>query len=116
MEKSLTSENAIFASFLFLPHAVRVLSAWLLAPKSLLAMIPAGGAMAIIGDATPAQFYEFFLQVALASVAASSAVLVLELMRLCEIDVYPKDAGLISWWTVMFGGILASIINSLGSS
>jgi hypothetical protein len=41
-EISLTNENAIFASFLFLPHAVRVLSAWLLGPKSLIAMIPAG--------------------------------------------------------------------------
>ena len=40
LEISLTSENAIFASLLFLPHAVRVLSAWLLGPKSLIAMIP----------------------------------------------------------------------------
>ena len=116
LEISLTSENAIFASFLFLPHAVRVLSAWLLGPKSLLAMIPAGVAMALMGDATPTHGYELFLQVTLASFAASSAVLAFELMRFCKIDAYPKDTGLISWRTVLFGGILASIINSLGSS
>ena len=55
LEISLTSDNAIFASFLFLPHAVRVLSAWLLGPKSLLAMIPAGVAVSLMGDPTPAQ-------------------------------------------------------------
>ena len=116
LEISLTSENAIFASFLFLPHAVRVLSAWLLGPKSLLAMIPAGVAVALIGDATPQQGYELFLHVTLAVFAASSAVLAFEAMRFCKIDVYPKDTGLISWRTVLFGGVLASIINSLGSS
>ena len=116
LEISLTSENAIFASFLFLPHAVRVLSAWLLGPKSLLAMMPAGVAMALIGDATPAHGYELLLQVVLAAFAASSAVLAFELMRFCKIDVYPKGNGLISWRTVLFGGVLASIINSLGSS
>lgn len=116
LEISLTSENAIFASFLFLPHAVRVLSAWLLGPKSLLAMIPAGVAVSLMGDATPAQGYDLMLQVILATFAASSAVIAFELMKFCRIDVYPKDTGLISWRTVLFGGVLASIINSLGSS
>ena len=53
LEISLTSDNAIFASFLFLPHAVRVLSEWLLVPKSLLAMITAGVAVSLMDDATP---------------------------------------------------------------
>ena len=116
LEISLTSENAIFASFLFLPHAVRVLSAWLVGPKSLLAMIPAGVAVSLMGDATPAQGYDLLLQVILSAFAASSAVIAFELMRFCKIDVYPKGPGLISWRTVLFGGVFASIINSLGSS
>ena len=116
LEVSLTSENAIFASFFFLPHAVRVLSAWLLGPKSLLAMIPAGVAVSLVGDATPPQGYELLEQLVLAAFAASSAVIAFEFMRLCKIDVYPKDTGLISWRTVLFGGVFASIINSLGSS
>ena len=116
MEISLTSENAIFASFLFLPHAIRVLSAWLLGPKSLIAMIPAGVAVSLISGTSPPQGYELLLEVILATFAASSAVMAFEFMRLCKIDAYPKDDGVVSWRTVMFGGVLASIINSLGST
>jgi len=116
IEISLTSENAIFASLLFLPHAVRVLSAWLLGPKSLIAMIPAGVAVSLIGGASPPQGYEFLLEVMIATFAASSAVIAFEFMRICKIDAYPKDEGIVSWRTVLFGGALASIINSLGST
>ena len=116
LEISLTSENAIFASFLFLPHAVRVLSAWLLGPKSLIAMIPAGVAVSLIGGASPSQGYELIQEVILATFAASSAVMAFELMRFCKIDAYPKDEGIVSWRTILFGGVLASIINSLGST
>ena len=116
MEISLTSENAIFASFLFLPHAIRVLSAWLLGPKSLIAIIPAGVAVSLISGTSPPQGYELLLEVILATFAASSAVMAFEFMRLCKIDAYPKDDGVVSWRTVMFGGVLASIINSLGST
>ena len=115
-EISLTNENAIFASFLFLPHAVRVLSAWLLGPKSLIAMIPAGVAVSLISGTSPPQGYELLLEVILATFAASSAVMAFEFMRLCKVDAYPKDDGVVSWRTVMFGGVLASIINSLGST
>jgi len=115
-EISLTNENAIFASFLFLPHAVRVLSAWLLGPKSLIAMIPAGIAVSLIGGSSPPQGYELLLELTLATFAASSAVMAFEFMRFCKIDAYPKDNGIVSWRTVMFGGVLASIINSLGST
>ena len=116
LELSLTNENAIFASFLFLPHAVRVLSAWLLGPKSLIAMIPAGVAVSLIGGASPSQGYELIQEVILATFSASSAVMAFEFMRFCKIDAYPKDEGIVSWRTILFGGVLASIINSLGSS
>ena len=116
LEISFTNENAIFASFLFLPHAVRVLSAWLLGPKSLIAMIPAGVAVSLIGGASPSQGYELIQEVILATFSASSAVMAFELMRFCKIDAYPKDKGIVSWRTVLFGGVLASIINSLGST
>ena len=116
LELSLTNENAIFASFLFLPHAVRVLSAWLLGPKSLIAMIPASVAVSLIGGASPSQGYELIQEVILATFSASSAVMAFELMRFCKIDAYPKDEGIVSWRTILFGGVLASIINSLGST
>ena len=116
LEISLTNENAIFASFLFLPHAVRVLSAWLLGPKSLIAMIPAGVAVSLIGGASPSQGYDLIQVVILSTFSASSAVMAFELMRFCKIDAYPKDEGIVSWRTILFGGVLASIINSLGST
>ena len=116
LELSLTNENAIFASFLFLPHAVRVLSAWLLGPKSLIAMIPAGVAVSLIGGASPSQGYALIQEVILATFSASSAVMAFELMRFCKIDAYPKGEGIVSWRTILFGGVLASIINSLGST
>ena len=116
LEISLTNENAIFASFLFLPHAVRVLSAWLLGPKSLIAMIPASVAVSLIGGASPSQGYELIQVVILSTFSASSAVMAFELMRFCKIDAYPKDEGIVSWRTILFGGVLASIINSLGST
>ena len=103
MEISLTSENAIFASLLFLPHSVRVLSAWLLGSKSLIAMIPAGVAVSLIGGASPSQGYELIQEIILATFAASSAVMAFEFMRLCKIDAYPKDDGIVSWRTVLFG-------------
>ena len=116
IEISLTSENAIFASFLYLPHVVRVLSAWLLGPKSLIAMIPAGVALSLIDGASPPDGYELLLEVMILTFSASSAVIAFEFMRFCKIDAYPKDEGIVSWRTVLFGGVLASIFNSLGST
>ena len=116
LELSLTNENAIFASLLFLPHAVRVLSAWLLGPKSLIAMIPATIATSLITDTTAHTEYELLSHVLIPVFSACSAVIAFEFMRFCKIDAYPKDNGVTSWRTVLFGGVLASIINSLGSS
>ena len=116
IELRLSSENAIFASFLFLPHAVRVLSAWLLGPKSLLAIIPAGIIIMLITSNHDYFGGEFLTQLLTYSFADCSAVLAFEFMRLCKIDAYPKKVGIISWRTVLFGGILASVINSIGST
>ena len=72
--------------------------------------------MSLMGDTSPLQGYDLLLQIILAAFAASSAVIAFELKRFCRIDVYPKDTGLIGWRPVLFGGVFASIINSLGSS
>ena len=115
-EMSVTSGNATFASLLFLPHAVRVLSAWLLGPKSLIAMIPAAIATSLITDTAAHIEYELLSHVLIPVFSACSAVIAFEFMRFCNIDAYPKETGIISWRTVLFGGVLASIINSLGST
>ncbi|MDC0563838.1 hypothetical protein OAP51_03435 [Alphaproteobacteria bacterium] len=117
IELSLFGKNTVFASFLFLPHAVRVLSAWLLGPKSLLAIIPAGIAVSwLSGNLHGYLGEEFSTQVLIYIFADCSAVVAFEFMRLCKIDAYPKTIGVISWRTVLFGGILASVINSIGST
>lgn len=116
LEISVTSGNAAFASLLFLPHAVRVLSAWLLGPKSLIAMIPATIATSLISDAMPHAGYEFLAHIIMPTFSACAAVMAFEFMRFCKIDAYPKDEGIVSWRTIFFGGVLASIINSLGST
>lgn len=117
IELSLFGENTVFASFLFLPHAVRVLSAWLLGPKSLLAILPAGLAVTwATGNLYGYLGEEFLTQLLIFIFADCSAVLAFEFMRLCKIDAYPRKIGVISWRTVLFGGILASVINSIGST
>ena len=117
IELRLSSENAVFASFLFLPHAVRVLSAWLLGPKSLIAILPAGLVVTFVSGNLHGYLGEdFSTQLLVYLFADCSAVLAFEFMRLCNIDAYPKKIGVISWRTVLFGGILASVINSVGST
>ena len=86
IELRLSSENAVFASFLFLPHAVRVLSAWLLGPKSLLAIIPAGIIITLITSNHDYFMGEFLTQLLTYLFADCSAVLAFEFMRLCKID------------------------------
>jgi hypothetical protein len=73
-------------------------------------------AVSLIGGASPSQGYELIQEVLLATFAASSAVMAFELMRFCKIDAYPKGEGIVSWRTILFGGVLASVINSLGST
>jgi len=41
VEVRFTGNMSLIGSLIFLPHAVRVLSAWLLGPKALFALIPA---------------------------------------------------------------------------
>ena len=41
IETMMVKRNVAFVSLLYLPHAVRVLGAWMVGPKSVLALIPA---------------------------------------------------------------------------
>tara|TARA_B100001057_G_scaffold424422_2_gene447190 strand:+ start:168 stop:758 length:591 start_codon:yes stop_codon:yes gene_type:complete len=116
LELALTNENTAFASLLFLPHAVRVIAAWLIGPKSLFGIIPAGLAVTFFIEPPSTGGHELFLKLAASIYASSSAVLAFEFMKFCRIDVYPKDGVSIDWRTVFFAGVFASIINSLGST
>ncbi len=41
IETIMVERNVALVSLLYLPHAVRVLAAWMVGPKSILALIPA---------------------------------------------------------------------------
>ena len=115
VETMVVERNAALVSLLYLPHAVRVLGAWMVGPKSILALIPAsicGYFFAMRPDTgafTPADFI-------IPMIGALCAPVAFELMRFVRIDVYPKLTGVISWRTLVFAGLLSSIINSFFST
>ena len=114
IETMMVERNVAVVSLLYLPHAVRVLGAWMVGPKSVLALIPASICVYFAtrpdtGPLTPADFV-------IPMVGALCAPVALELMRFVQIDVYPKSTGVISWRTLVFAGLLSSIINSFFST
>ena len=104
---------SLIGSLIFLPHAVRVLSAWLLGPKSLFALVPAELLMHQFYASTEYQQGFTFL---IPLFSSFSAVFAFELMRLMKLDVYPKMEGIIGWRSVMFAGALASVFNSISGA
>ena len=115
IEAMMVEHNVALVSLLYLPHAVRVLGAWMVGPKSILALIPASicGYFFIMrpdtGAFTPADFI-------IPIIGALCAPVAFELMRFVRIDVYPKSTGVISWRTLVFAGLFSSIINSFFST
>jgi hypothetical protein len=103
--------HGIVASYLFLPHAVRVLGAWLYGPKVIFPLF----AIALLChlqlvDKSILEFsYGDFIAVVGGVICAP---VTFELMKLMRIDIYPKDEGIISWRTLIFVGVVSSVINS----
>ena len=114
IETMMVKRNVTFVSLLYLPHAVRVLGAWMVGPKSILALIPASLCVYCVTrpDTVPLTQADFIIPM----VGALCAPVAFELMRVVRIDVYPKSTGVISWRTLVFAGLLSSIINSFFST
>ena len=114
IETMMIERNVALVSLLYLPHAVRVLGAWMVGPKSILALVPASISLYFVArpDTGPLTQADFIIPM----VGALCAPLAFELMRIVRIDVYPKSTGVISWRTLVFAGFLSSIINSLFST
>ena len=115
IEAMMIKHNVALVSLLYLPHAVRVLGAWMVGPKSTLALIPASicGYFITMRPETGAFATADFI---IPMIGALCAPVAFELMRFVRIDVYPKSTGLISWRTLVFAGFLSSIINSFFST
>jgi hypothetical protein len=114
IETIMVERNVAVVSLLYLPHAVRVLGAWMVGPKSILALIPASIFVYFVTrpDTGPLTQADFIIPM----VGALCAPVAFELMRFVRIDVYPKSTGVISWRTLVFAGLLSSIINSFFST
>jgi len=115
IEAMMIKHNVALVSLLYLPHAVRVLGAWMVGPKSILALIPASicGYFITMRPETGAFATADFI---IPMIGALCAPVAFELMRFVRIDVYPKSTGVISWRTLVFAGFLSSIINSFFST
>ena len=101
------------ASVLFLPHAVRVLSVWLIGPKAFFALFPAS---LFISFLFLRHEYDTFTLFLITLCGASSAVISFEFLRFMNLNVYPKNTASINWRLLVFAGCLASFINSLGGT
>ena len=101
------------ASVLFLPHAVRVLSVWLLGPKAFFALFPASlfvSCLFLRHDYDPGTLFLIALW------GSASTVIAFEFLRLMNLDIYPKSAACINWRSLVFAGCLASFFNSVGGT
>ena len=114
IETMLVERNVAVVSLLYLPHAVRVLGAWMVGPKSILALIPASIIVYFVTrpDTGPSTKADIIIPM----IGALCAPVAFELMRVFRIDVYPKSTGVISWRTLVFAGLFSSIINSFFST
>ena len=101
------------ASVLFLPHAVRVLSVWLIGPKAFFALFPAS---LLISFLFLRHEYDAFTLLLITLWGASSAVISFEFLRFMNLNVYPKNTASINWRLLVLAGCLASFINCLGGT
>ena len=108
LEASVFGNLSGIASILFLPHAVRVLSAWLLGPKVLFALIPAE----IIAHSIWGLEFSFPVSVLIPVFSAISPVVGFETLRLLGYNIYPNSFTLPNWKGVIIAGMIASLFNS----
>ena len=115
IETNLFGPLTAYASFLFIPHAVRVLGSWLLGPKALFALIPAE-VIVTFAFFNPLAEHISAVTIVVPIVAASTAVAAFEFMKFMKIDVYPNVNSSPNWRGVVFAGVLASLVNSISGT
>ncbi|WP_138466928.1 hypothetical protein [Poseidonocella sp. HB161398] len=105
-----------YASLLYLPHGVRVLSAWLLGWRAFLPLCAGGFLSEVLF--TPAEFSSVTDPVILVSIAigGSAAILSFELLRLLGLNLYAGRDARVHWRWLLVAGIMASLLNSGGQA
>ncbi|MGR3621479.1 hypothetical protein [Pseudophaeobacter sp.] len=98
------------ASLLFLPHGVRVLAAWLLGWRSLLALLPGVVTVFVyvagIGAFVPSR-------IAAIVIAVTVPAAVFHLLRLIGWDLFPARHRRPCWPCIMVAGLVISLVTSL---
>jgi len=109
------SDITIFASLVYLPHGVRVLSTWLLGWRAVLPLaVGAFLAELLFTDADVRIMMEHVLWLSVL-VGALSAYVAFEIMRLLGATVYVRGSRM-NWRQLLMVGILASVLNSIGQT
>ncbi|TNJ48457.1 hypothetical protein [Phaeobacter sp. B1627] len=106
----------IFASLLYLPHGVRVLSIWLCGWRALLPLMMAALLSEFLfteAHVLELTSYALWLSV---PVGALSAYLAFELFHLFGHSVYAGQSRRMDWRQLMLVGVLASVFNSIGQT
>lgn len=112
LQLKLLPEFSNHASILFLPHGVRVLSAWLYRWRSVVLLIPASLAGHVYLDG-----FSFPLTELLAATAGVvCAVVVFETLARLGSDLYPAKGKRVHWLELVLVGGLASIVNGIGTA
>ncbi|MBW3243716.1 hypothetical protein KUV57_13670 [Epibacterium sp. DP7N7-1] len=108
-----------FASLIYLPHGVRVLTSWLLGWRAVLPLfLGSFGAHAIFHPDSMISHLWFFDPIFLLSltIGATAAVGSFELLKIIGLNLYAGPYRRVKWTGVLLVGIVASVLNALGQS
>ena len=113
LQVSFLPQTAAFASLLFLPHGVRVISVWLLGERALLPLFASHLFIYSIfynnGDTA-------FTTLGMVSVGTFCAYLAFWLFSVSGINLTIKNLNIIHWRAILLMGFLASVFNAVGNS
>lgn len=113
VQTALNLSQTDYASLVFLPHGVRVLSLWLFKERAVIPLFLAHlfvySLFWWIGESA-------FANLGLVLVGTFCAPIAFVLVRATGIDISAKNTKLVHWRTILLIGFLASIINSIGNS
>lgn len=109
-------ETTIFASFVYLPHGVRVLATWAFRWQAVPALIV--GSVLSNFLFTPVEVREYLESAVLPSIALGSlaALVAFELARFLGKNVYAGRTPKIRWTGLLLVGGIASVVNSAGQT
>jgi hypothetical protein len=115
-QSAILPEVTVFASFLYLPHGVRVLATWAYGWKAVPALIV--GTSISVWLFTPSEELNFLEPALIESilVGSASAFIAFELARFAGYNFYFGGSKKLRWKGMIAVGALSSVINSIGQT